>query len=264
MFALFLVLWILTQSQDVKSAVATYFRHATDYEGKPEEILRGNRGLMENKNGRLDTPNNMLEAEEDSSGAKQDPQSTMGGFNKASPETGSRPKATDRIDDEVDEVRTFLKLQEEILTRLGLEPSFAKIKDNLVIETHEEGLLIQFVQQKNSPLLDSKTGAFKDAFKNTLGVLARTIGALPNTLEIDGHGSIFENLSEPGQKWKASALMADMTRVELEKSGLKQGQITKVAGCAYTRRLNPNDNNDPLNQRISIFVRPRQWRVERY
>ena len=34
MFALFLVLWILAQSQEVKSAVASYFRHPTDYEAR--------------------------------------------------------------------------------------------------------------------------------------------------------------------------------------------------------------------------------------
>ncbi|MEI6231495.1 MAG: flagellar motor protein MotB [Planctomycetota bacterium] len=264
MFALFLVLWILTQSQDVKSAVASYFRHATDYEGKPEDILRGNRGLMDHKNGRMDIPNNFLQPEDNAKDNPQEAPSTIGGFGKVAPEPGARPGAVTLRLDEDDDVRSFLKLQEEILTRLGLDPSFAKIKDNLVIETHEEGMLIQFVQQRNSPLLDAKTGAFRDAFKSTLGILAKTLGELPNVLEIDGHGSIFENLSEPSQKWQASAMMANMTRLELEKSGLKKGQVTKVAGCASTRLMNPNNVNDPVNQRISIFVRPRQWKVERY
>lgn len=63
MFALFLVLRILSQSQDAKSAASSYFRHATDYEGKADETLRGNQGLQENKQGRLDLPNNFLDVD---------------------------------------------------------------------------------------------------------------------------------------------------------------------------------------------------------
>ena len=58
--------------------------------------------------------------------------------------------------------------------------------------------------------------------------------------------------------------MADQARAELERQGLKPMQITKVAGCGDTRPLNPRDSKDPLNQRISILVRPRQWRPERF
>ena len=270
MFALFLVLWILTQSQDVKSAVASYFRHATDYEGKADETLRGNQGLQENKQGRLDLPNNFLDVES-SNGTRLDPQSASGGLGKVTAEAGLRPQIIERVEDQdKDEIKTFLNLADDLWARMGMDPSFLKAKNNLAIEAREEGLLIQFIQQPNAPLFDEKTGAFKDSLQRMFAVLSKKFALLPNKLEIDGHGSIFSTgstvpgTSDANQKWHASALMADLARAELQKNGVREGQITKVSGCGLARLLNPNNVNDPVNQRISILLRPRQWQAERY
>lgn len=264
MFALFLVLWILTQSQEVKSAVASYFRHATDYEGKADEILRGNQGLLENKQGRLDLVNNMINYE-GINGSKLDARSASGGLAKVAAEAALRPQVIDRVEEqEKDELKTFLNLADDLWSRLGMDPSFLKAKNNLSIEAREEGLVIQFIQQPNAPLFDEKTGALKVAFQELIHVIGRKIAQLPNKMEIDGHGSIFSNVPDSSQKWKSSMLMAELVRAQLQVSGIRDDQITKVSGCGVTRLLNPNNVNDPINQRISILVRPRQWRPERY
>jgi len=272
MFALFLVLWILTQSQDVKSAIASYFRHPTDYEGKPDANFHGNDGLMENKQGRLDLTPNMLEINaqpkngEDQGGSKgQEPESISGGSAKSSAEPGLRPELVDRVEDqEKDEVRSFLKIADDLWVKMGMNSGFKKFKDNLLIEAIEDGLVIQLVEQPGAPLFEDGRPDFKPSIRECFAVLARELSHYTNKLEVDGHGNAVPWIIPAEQKWVASAYMADRARAELERQGLKPAQITKVAGCGDTRPLNPRDPKDPLNQRISILVRPRQWRPERF
>jgi len=272
MFALFLVLWILTQSQEVKTAVSSYFRHPTDYEGKPDALFRGNAGLMETRQGRLDTNPNHLEinagpnkSEHRGTGQGETPESVSGGTAKASAEPGLRPDLVERVEDqEIDEVRTFLKIADHLWDKLGMHAGFKKFKDNLRIETIEDGMVIQLVEQPGAPLFEDGKAEFRPAIAECLSVLAVELTKYTNKLEIDGHGNALPGVIPLEKKWAASAYMADVTRLALESRGLRPMQITKVAGCGDTRPLNPRDMRDPVNQRISILVRPRQWKPDRF
>jgi chemotaxis protein MotB len=265
MFALFLVLWILTQSQEVKEAVASYFRHPTDYEGTPDVFMRGNDGLMDHKQGRMDNDATVIEIE--SAGNKQagdagnnpgkTATSVSGGKGQLSPPEGLRPKVVSKVED-IDEVRTFLELAEKLWEVLGTTSSFNKIKDNLLIQALEDGLLIQLLEQEKSPLFEDGQDVFKPAIRQALGVVAKELSTLPNKMEIDGHGKSIANFYTEKQKWLASTYIADLTRMEMERGGLKPQQIIRVSGCADTRPMGPAGS-----RRISILVRPRQWQ-ERY
>jgi len=273
MFALFLVLWILTQSVEVKAAVASYFRHPTDYEGKPDGTFRGNNGLLENRQGRLDNPTNNLDSTESKSliigsdGQVERPMSVSGGLSHKAAEPGLRKaeKVESPLEQEKDEVRTFMKVADDLWMVLGMDPSFDRIKDNIRIQTIEDGLVIQLVDQAKSPLFEDGKCEFRSAVKQAIGILAQSLSKRPNNkIEIDGHGTELAMAFGEKQKWLASSSMADLTRAELERDGLKPFQITKVAGCADTRPLNPIEPGDPINRRISILVRPQQWTPERY
>ncbi len=267
MFALFLVLWILSQSQEVKAAVASYFRHPTDYEGKPDADFHGNNGLMENRQGRLDHIPNVLQIEgkQGSEGAGQSPESVAGGTAPATAEAGLRPEIVERVEEqEKDETRSFLKIADDLWMVLGMDGSFKRFKDNVLIEAIEDGLVIQLVDQPRAPLFEEGSTDFKPAIKRALSILAKELSKYPNKLEIDGHATEMSNAYDSRKKWLASSLLADLARGELELQGLKANQITKVSGCADMRPLNPQSPSDPVNRRISILVRPRQWRPERY
>jgi len=271
MFALFLVLWILTQSQEVKTAIASYFRHPTDYEGKPDAMIRGNNGLMDNKQGRLDNAPEVIQEKKDKSGANaggegQTPESVSGGAAPIAPEPGLRPMPVERPEEqEVDEVRSFLKISDEMWKVLGMSGSFKRFKDNIVIEAIEDGLVIQVVEQPNSPLFEEGSTQFRPAIKQALTAIAKQLAQFPkNKMEIDGHGVQISGVFGPEQKWMASSMLADLTRQHLMNNGVTFEQIAKVSGCADSRPLNPRNKADPLNQRISILLRPRQWRPERY
>lgn len=268
MFALFLVLWILTQSQEVKTAVASYFRHPTDYEGKPDADFHGNNGLMENRQGRLDHMPNVLQIEgkkEGSEGAGQTPESVAGGTAPATAEAGLRPEIVERVEEqEKDEMRSFLKIADDLWMVLGMDGSFKRFKDNVLIEAIEDGLVIQLVDQPKAPLFEEGSTDFKPAIKRAFSILGKELSKYPNKVEIDGHATEISNAYDSRKKWLASGLLADMARIELENAGLKPAQVTKVSGCADMRPLNPQSPGDPLNRRVSILVRPRQWRPERY
>lgn len=268
MFALFLVLWILTQSQEVKNAVAAYFRHPTDYEGKPDAMIRGNNGLMDNKQGRLDNAPNVINENESKSGPGADeqhptPRLDINDVSTTLPVIPLRDEPPDDL--EVDEVRSFLKISEELWQVLGMSGSFHRFKDNLRIEAIEDGLVIQLVEQKGSPLFEDGGTQFRQPIKNAIAIIGREIKRYPkNKIEIDGHGVQIAGVFGPDKKWLASTMLADLLREQIVNAGVSNDQITKVAGCADARPLVRHNKADPLNQRISILVRPRQWRPELY
>ena len=260
MFALFLTLWILTQSQEVKTAVAAYFRHPTEYEGKPDTIFRGNDGLFEHRQGRLDNEPVVIDAGPGGKEmAPQTPQSVSGSTTMPQGSSGVRPKADmERPEDEQrDEITTFLRVADTLWKKLGVS---RQSKDSVRIETHEEGLLIQLVAQPNVPLLDERGSNLSAPIREALGIIGRELGkSTGNKVEISGHNWTAE---DPTRKWVSSADLADLARAEMERAGLRAAQVSRVAGCADARPLNPGLPRDPLNQRVSILFRPRQWQPE--
>jgi chemotaxis protein MotB len=222
---------------------------------------------MENRQGRLDNRPNVLQidSKKDASGAGQTPESIAGGNASATAEPGLRPEIIERVEEqEKDEMRSFVKIADDLWAMLGMDSSFKRFKDNIMIESMEDGLVIQLVEQVNAPLLEDGGLQFKPTIKKALNLLGANLGKYPNKLEIDGHAIDMSHLSGSTKKWVGSSMLADLARGELESAGLKPGQITKVAGCADSRPLNPRSSTDPLNRRVSILVRPRQWRPERY
>lgn len=265
MMALFLVLWIMAQSQEVKSAVAYYFRHPTEYEGKPDSLLRGNDGLMEIKNGRMDNRASLREGNSNpppGGGSGLQAQSVAGGAARMNAEPGLRPEPIERIEEDPDEVRDFLKLSDLLWEELGLDPSYMRFKDQVTIETMEDGMLVQLMELPDQPLLEDHTFKFTPTIKRALAILAKKLKSYPNKIEIDGHG--LGTASDPAEKWVGSTLLANLARQELEAGGIKATQITRIAGCADTRPLDPKTGANPLNRRVSIMVHPKQWRPDRY
>jgi len=265
MMALFMCLWILAQSQEVKQAVAYYFRHPNEMMGDPDSLFNGSQGLQDNVRGRLDLPHSVLGEKMDiNMGYKgQTPESITGAAAKMSPDPGLRPAPVERANEqEVDEVRDFLDLADELWGLLGMDASYLRVKDQVTIQTLEEGLLVQFVERPGMPLLEEQSERLQPQIRKALATIAKRFAKLPNLVEIDGHG--LGLAQDPEHKWVGSLMLADLFRKELVENGLRPSQISKVGGCADARPLNPQDPSDPLNRRVTILVHPRQWRPERF
>ena len=302
MFALFLVLWILTQSIEVKSAVASYFRHPTDYEGKPDAFMKGvgefapegtpsssdssdeakGKGKEEGKEKEKKEEKEKGKEKEKKSGGGEGKKAQVGGRTPdslagttqapISPDEGLRPApGVERPNiQELQEVRSFLVVIDHLWKVLGKASSFRKFKDNFAIESLEEGMLIQLIEQPGLPLFENESMEFKPAIKEALRLIGQQLGYFPaNLIEITGHGTSGALMFPYSPKWLASTYIADLARIELERNGVKSGQITKVAGCSDTRLLKvpipgKTDQSSSVNQRISILMRPQQWKVENY
>lgn len=269
MMALFLVLWIMAQSQEVKQAVAYYFRHPTDYEGEADAILRGNMGLMDHKSGRMDVIPNIVDSPGGGQHQTKRPekaastQSVAGASARAASEPGLRPANLDPLKEELkDDVRTFLSLADLLWDQLKMDPSFMRVREQVMIQTHEEGLVVQIVERPGLPLFEAHSDVLRAEVRGVLATLAAQIKELPNKLEIDGHGPGLSSTKDT--IWLGSAHLAERARLALLECGLRPEQIVKISGCADTRPLNPKDAEDGLNRRISILVRPRQWQPERF
>jgi chemotaxis protein MotB len=267
MMALFMCLWILAQSQEVKAAVAYYFRHPNAEESvDTESLFNGNHGLQDNLHGRLDMSPIVLDERMGvvNQGHKgQTPESITGAAANMSPDPGLRPAPVERAhEQEVDEVRDFLDLTDELWHLLGMDPSYLRIKDQITIQTLEEGLLVQFVERPGCPLLEEQSDRLQPPIRQAISTIAKRFAKLPNLVEIDGHGLGLAQSEE--HKWVGSLMLADLFRKELVECGLRTSQVSKVGGCADSRPLNLQDPRDPLNRRVSILVRPRQWRPDRF
>jgi len=267
MMALFLVLWIMAQSEEVKHEVAAYFRPPAESEGDIGTPLRGNKGVMDVQNGRFDLPPRALDGtQQGGPGGTQgrNPQSVSGGTARRPGDPGLRPQTVDNIKEtDKDELRDFLVIADHLWEQLGLDASFGKIKDQFLIEAIEDGLVVQLLERDGHPLLDPHSQSFVPAISSALATLGSQLSKYPhNKLEIDGHG--FGLSEDPTQKWIGTTMLADLARKALESHGLSPNQITKVAGCADTRPLDVKKATGAINRRISILVHPRQWRPERY
>jgi chemotaxis protein MotB len=258
MFALFLTLWILGQSQEVKRAVAYYFRHPMDI---PHNIspLPGGSGILQstptlpgdakNTGGKMNEPTDLLATK---------PRVT-------SPDPAERPVAPVTPDEIISnqEWIEFKRMVDKLWKEMGVDPEFERFKDNLRIQAFENGVLIQIVDQEHSPLFVEGSRSFSAPVKRVFKLLASQISRFPNNpVEIDGH----EAAPELDRKlhWTLSAQMADDARVELEDNGVKYPQITKVGACSDTRLLDKAKPEDPCNRRVSILLRPQNWVPDSY
>jgi len=218
MMAFFLVMWLVTQDQDVKDNVAGYFNDPAHW-GKQgsNSILQGGAGIsLKNL-----TP----------------PPSHQG--QEATPE----------------ELQRIGNRLEHALLQI---PEFESIKDHLQIQMTEEGLLINLIESNKedssyyfdigSPHLSKKGIAI-------LAVITEELAKIPNRIIIEGHtdsrkysdGARYSN-------WELSADRANSTRKQMESMAIREGQVFEIRGFSANRPMIEDNPFDPRNRRIAIVV----------
>ncbi len=222
MMALFIVLWIVGQSQTVKDAVAAYFKDPTGVQKGSPSVLKGGAG-----------PGGGV--------APMPPREPSGG------DAGAREKAERAILE-----ATAASLREKIHREVHL----ARLEDKIKIEVVEEGLRIQLVETGQGVFFDVGSAAVKPATREILGIIALEVGRLPNEMVVEGHTDSRPYVGAPNYtNWELSADRANAARRILEGSGLRPAQVAQVVGYADRRLAEPADPLDAVNRRISIIVR---------
>lgn len=286
LFALFLVMWILAQSQEVRSAVAYYFRHPEDFQGLENVVYEGGLGIDADARGR---PEIKAKIHKESSKAIElatqvqraigHPELMTFGVQEGNtrPERGESvvkpgPKTAPH------DIKTFLELKDELDTLLRKEVKKDNLEEVWEMAVSQKGLVVRLEENRKAPMFVGHSRDFAPAFQKALIILGRELGRLHdrdpdakveryNRIEINGHGpGPASREFEKGLKWIGSAETAELARRVMTAAGLKDMQVVRVAGCGDSLPLQTSALKDKTGlgfpRRITILVHPWQWEPE--
>jgi chemotaxis protein MotB len=217
LMALFLVLWLVGQSQKVKEAVAGHFRN-------PPGILDGSRsGLLPGNEG----VNEAIQPKEDSPVSFED------------------------------EMAKLERSAERLQQVFGETDAFQSIRNQIQIRMTPEGLEIQLTEKAKKVLFEVGSAQPVQDTKDVLIQIAKEIGKISNRAMIAGHTDRRPYSDQRHySNWELSSDRANGARRVLVENGMKPEQIARVVGYADTQLLNENDPYADANRRITILVLP--------
>jgi chemotaxis protein MotB len=223
MMAFFLVMWMVGQKDEVRQAVAGYFRDPGQFQ------LQGRSGVLKGAAKPIETesqPSTMINA----------------------------PKKPDYTPTENDK-RELTLAARNILEELEKQEAFQRLRKNIKVQMTSEGLRIILNESEDSPAF-FEPGSAKLLQKSAiiLVVIARELGNLSNRLVIEGHTDAAFTGQSAYSNWELSADRANSARQLMEVSGLHEGQVREVRGFADQFPMIEHNPQDARNRRVTIVV----------
>ena len=197
MMALFIVLWILAQSDEVTKSVAGYFRDPVGFtDGGQASIIRGE---SQESPAVVDTPM-----------PQQRGRGTEGG-----PSQELRARAS------------------RIQVALSKVPSFSAYKDQIELAITPEGLRISLIESQETPLFQLGSTDLNQDAREFLRAIGAEVSGLDNHVVLEGHTDSrpFGAGSEMSN-WELSSGRAHSARVVLEEAGVDPKRVFEVRGYA--------------------------------
>lgn len=226
MMALFMVLWLVAQSPQTKSAVGAYFRDPLGIEsGGNTEI---NTGPNTGGAGFFGGGNTAVAVDTNLSGGN-------GADHRPTKELPELSNARSRL------TQALLALHMDSWAR------------HVELTAVEEGLRIEIQDSEDEHLFAPGSARIDPAAKPVLVAIAKEIGTLPNHLVIEGHTDASRASGKLGN-WELSSDRANAARRFLIESGVRDEQVIEVRGYADRRPRLWHKPLDPRNRRISILV----------
>jgi chemotaxis protein MotB len=239
MMAFFLLMWLVGATDEkTKRGIAEYFQD-------PDKV-----SLLEDNNGGART--SLIQG---------------GGADLASEEQGqvNNGRTTEIEEDSPEEIEKKAEqidleqlelLKKKIQSMIDANPNLAEFKDQIKLETTQEGLRVQIIDNKNTPMFKIASAETEPDVQLILRKLAPVINELPNKITINGHTDAlpFPANQTGYTNWELSSDRANAARYELNQGGLAEEKILRVIGLSSSIPYNPKDALDPMNRRISIIV----------
>jgi chemotaxis protein MotB len=216
MMALFIVLWLLSQTdQSTRQRISQYFR--TGVLSGSNSVLSGGTGVEEK--GFLDVKG-----------------------------TNATPSEDERLHDAEKRIR------KQLAALAGNDKDFASLAGHIQITVTEFGLLVQIMDGGDDLIFDLSSAELKPELVKVLNALGPILAKLDNQLQVHGHtdGRPFPSNSTR-TNWSLSFERADRARGVLEKAGVRPGQITGVFAHASNAPL-VKDSMAPANRRLAILA----------
>jgi chemotaxis protein MotB len=223
MMAFFLVMWMVGQKDEVRQAVAGYFRDPGNFLKQGQSgVLRGSSSVLDNTAGEVGLVN--------------------------------KPSTKEYLPSP-EEQKLFAKVAKTIMHELAAEKIFGKLKDNIKVQLTSEGLRIILNESENAPAF-FEPGSAKLLQKSAIILvrIAEELGKLKNRLVIEGHTDASPSGDNVYTNWELSSDRANSARALMEVSGLWDGQIREVRGFADQFPMIQNNPADPRNRRVTILV----------
>lgn len=229
MMALFMVLWLVAQSPQTKSAVGAYFRDPL--------------GLNSGGNTEVNTGPN-------TGGA-----GLFGGGNTAVAVDTSfaAGKGSDqRPTKDLLELSSARSRLTQALMALHMD-SWAR---HVELTAVEDGLRIEIEDSEDESLFAPGSTKINPAAKPVLTTIAKELAILPNHIVIEGHTDATRAHGRI-DNWELSTARANAARRFLIDNGVHDDQMIEVRGYADRRPRLWHKPQDPRNRRISILVQLR-------
>jgi chemotaxis protein MotB len=223
MMCFFLVMWLVGQKDDVKEAVAGYFRDPGKFnqEGR-SGVLQGTTQVINADDPTVGLVNNSIK-------------------NESIPSENEKAQLSSAANN--------------ILAELEKQEAFQRLKKNVRIQMTSEGLRI-ILNESEGDAAFFEPGSDKLLQKSAvvLMVIAQELGKLQNRLVLEGHTDA-DFAGETGYtNWELSADRANSARELMEVSGLHAGQVREVRGYANSFPMIAQNPSDARNRRVTILV----------
>lgn len=223
MMAFFLVMWLVTQSDEVKQNVASFFSNPGLYK------IKGGAGVLEGSK-------SPIRMESHTIGLK-------------SKETKDETGPSDI------EKKQMSSTAQGIVHELEKHSVFKQLKENIKLRMSSEGLRIVLNESEDSPAF-FEPGSAKLLQKSAiiLITIARELGRLDNRIVIEGHTDASYTGGRNYTNWELSIDRANTARQLMEVSGLSKNQIREVRGYADRFPMITNNPSDSRNRRVTLLV----------
>jgi len=229
LMALFLVMWILSQSTPTqREAVGEYFRTPL------VTAITGGDGQAQSEN--------VIP------GGGPDPTHAEGERARIDLRQQTRPSDVQR--------RAFRDLQQRIETAINADPDLRQLRQQLRFEMTPEGLRIQLLDTDKRPMFDLGSNQIAPYMRDLLQTIAPLLNELENDLSISGHTDNLAYLTgyRGYSNWELSSDRANASRRELVAGGLDPNKLLRVSGFADRVTMPETDASDPINRRIELLV----------
>lgn len=216
MMALFIVLWIVGQSKQVKEYIANYFKD-------PGAFFENTKG--------------------------------GGAFEKQEMKVGERV-TEEFLKRQVQQQEQLKQMAQKIIDEIKKSPELALLSKQIKMDMTKEGLRIELVEESQSFFFDVGTAHMKEEAKALISVIARELSTVHNKIVVEGHTDSRPYARTDGYtNFELSADRANSARRIMVTAGITKGQIVEVRGYADSKLRNENDPYDITNRRISILVK---------
>jgi len=219
MMAFFLLLWLLSMtSPESKAALSHYFNSFSLFKDQPQQ---SGTSILDKSSGILNVGRSL-----------QSESARIQAAKKATTEELAKAMR-DAIDDKL-----------------------KAMKNQILIDTTQEGLKIQIVDNEGSEIFRSGSAEPTEKARQIIKLVSENLREKPNRIIIEGHTDSAPFKTTQKTNWELSTSRASAARRELENNGIDPNRIARVVGYADQEPLIKENPKDLRNRRISIILMP--------